>query len=350
MRKFVIACTYICNRILTIRNVEICGNYLKQFCVSFERLYGKQLITPNMHLHCHLVDCIYDYGPVYSFWLFSFERYNGLLGKIPSNKRGIEIQFMKRFTRESVILSRELPMEGREMFEPLIKSTCAAMVNRGSLIETLTSNYGAFHKSASRFTDIASVAWSLEETSSVRFSGKKIQFTFSDMQIQYLKRCYESMYPNLHSRNCFYPLSCWRGGLLYIHDEMYGSVGSRNNRSCHITAYWCGNDGSIQRYNDMYLTPRPGRICNFFSHILYVDGNPLPHIFADVEWFLPMGDEKRYKFGKPVEVWSSELFERPGSASFIPVQRIKSKFLQIKFKIDCINVMAVVPRNRAMNI
>ena len=33
-----------------------------------------------MHLHTHITDCILDYGPVYSFWLYSFERYNGILG------------------------------------------------------------------------------------------------------------------------------------------------------------------------------------------------------------------------------------------------------------------------------
>ena len=30
-----------------------------------------------MHLHGHIKDCILDFGPVYSFWLFSFKRLNG---------------------------------------------------------------------------------------------------------------------------------------------------------------------------------------------------------------------------------------------------------------------------------
>ena len=32
-----------------------------------ERLYGKQFITPNMHLHMHLKSCILDYGPLHGF-------------------------------------------------------------------------------------------------------------------------------------------------------------------------------------------------------------------------------------------------------------------------------------------
>ncbi|GET59476.1 hypothetical protein RIR_jg1275.t1 [Rhizophagus irregularis DAOM 181602=DAOM 197198] len=39
------------------------------------------MITPNIHLSLHIVDCCHDYGPLYSFWCYSFERMNGLLGK-----------------------------------------------------------------------------------------------------------------------------------------------------------------------------------------------------------------------------------------------------------------------------
>ncbi|GET66058.1 hypothetical protein RIR_jg20587.t1 [Rhizophagus irregularis DAOM 181602=DAOM 197198] len=45
-----------------------------------EECYGEEKITPNLHLSLHLCECSYDYGPLYSFWCFSFERMNGLLG------------------------------------------------------------------------------------------------------------------------------------------------------------------------------------------------------------------------------------------------------------------------------
>ena len=67
---------------------------LARFCTCFERLYGPELVTPNIHLHAHLVDCIRDFGPMSSFWLFSFERYNGLLGNEPTNNRSIELQLI----------------------------------------------------------------------------------------------------------------------------------------------------------------------------------------------------------------------------------------------------------------
>ena len=46
-----------------------------------EEHYGEGKITPNLHLSLHLCECSYDYGPLYSFWCFSFERMNGVLGK-----------------------------------------------------------------------------------------------------------------------------------------------------------------------------------------------------------------------------------------------------------------------------
>ena len=49
-----------------------------------------------MHLHCHLKEVILDNGPVHSFWCFSFERYNGILGSTPTNKRSVEVQITRR--------------------------------------------------------------------------------------------------------------------------------------------------------------------------------------------------------------------------------------------------------------
>ena len=52
---------------------------IQRFCQEFEDIYGKEFCTPNMHLQLHLKRCIMDFGTVYSFWGFSFERFNGVL-------------------------------------------------------------------------------------------------------------------------------------------------------------------------------------------------------------------------------------------------------------------------------
>ena len=48
--------------------------------------------------------CIRDFGPMNSFWLFSFERYNGILGDRPTNNRSIEAQLLKRFVDDNANL------------------------------------------------------------------------------------------------------------------------------------------------------------------------------------------------------------------------------------------------------
>ena len=39
-----------------------------------------------------------------SFWLFSFERFNGLLGDQPTNNCSIEVQLMQRFLNDNAHL------------------------------------------------------------------------------------------------------------------------------------------------------------------------------------------------------------------------------------------------------
>ena len=78
-QSFVLGCRCMCKSVLTETDVIRGDGLLLKFCKEFEALYGQQSVTPNMHLHCHLKECVLDYGPIHSFWCFSFERYNGIL-------------------------------------------------------------------------------------------------------------------------------------------------------------------------------------------------------------------------------------------------------------------------------
>ncbi|CAG8558275.1 5923_t:CDS:1, partial [Rhizophagus irregularis] len=44
-----------------------------------EQNYGQDMITLNLHLSLHLYKCAKNFGPLYAFWCFSFERMNGVL-------------------------------------------------------------------------------------------------------------------------------------------------------------------------------------------------------------------------------------------------------------------------------
>ena len=65
--------------------------------VKFVDIYGKEHRNMNMHLHGHLKECILDYGPVYSFWCFAFERMNGVLDSYHTNNHNISVQLACHF-------------------------------------------------------------------------------------------------------------------------------------------------------------------------------------------------------------------------------------------------------------
>ena len=50
------------------------------------------------------------------FWLLSFEKYNGKIGSLPTNKRNIESQIMGRFYCQNLILCLDKPQQYKGYF------------------------------------------------------------------------------------------------------------------------------------------------------------------------------------------------------------------------------------------
>lgn len=84
--SFVQACEILCSYAVTSESIQRADQLLYQYCCGFEREFGKEECYPNLHLHCHLQDCLRDYGPATSFWLFAFEWMNGCLGSFHTIK------------------------------------------------------------------------------------------------------------------------------------------------------------------------------------------------------------------------------------------------------------------------
>ena len=100
-RLYVHACQILCNRVLSVHSLQKADDLLNEFCISFTALFGcEKNYTKYAY---HLKDSILDYGPVYSFWLFSYERYNGILGAVPTNNKGVEVQLM--FATNNYVMS-----------------------------------------------------------------------------------------------------------------------------------------------------------------------------------------------------------------------------------------------------
>jgi len=81
LTHFVKACVLLTTRIIDDSVLDEAHSRLLTVARLVEDNYGPEMITPNIHLSLHLTECCRDYGPMYAFWCYSFERMNGVLGK-----------------------------------------------------------------------------------------------------------------------------------------------------------------------------------------------------------------------------------------------------------------------------
>ncbi|OAD69919.1 hypothetical protein PHYBLDRAFT_171942 [Phycomyces blakesleeanus NRRL 1555(-)] len=134
---FVDACRELTKPSITKNGIKKAHESLEEFCVGCEDFYKPDVFTQNMHLHLHLKETIEDFGPIYGFWLFSFERYNGVLKGFETNqKSGFENTYMKRFLESSyngdfcqahlrnvtspLLLSLFLKLSGHKIYNPAL--------------------------------------------------------------------------------------------------------------------------------------------------------------------------------------------------------------------------------------
>ena len=178
-RLFVLACRTLCTKTVTLENVKLGDAFLLQFCCRVERFFGKECITPNMHLSCHLGQCMEDYGPVHGFWCYPFERYNGLMGSTPHNNRSIECQMMQRIIRENQALFLT-----EENIPEVLLHCFPQKGQTGSVAETMMSS-----------DNVADITCTLDAIQSVTSLPKcKINCALSNTQKRNIKRLYCSLY------------------------------------------------------------------------------------------------------------------------------------------------------------
>ena len=134
---FVKGCYLLCRRQITEDQLQEADCLLVEYCRQHVILYGRKYCTPNLHLHAHLASCVKDYGPVYAFWLFAFERLNGVLGSYHTNNHDVSLQVMRHFVNSQVVGPERWPDEYKD-FHTLLSN---ASYSKGSLMpSTLESS------------------------------------------------------------------------------------------------------------------------------------------------------------------------------------------------------------------
>ena len=93
---FVRACNLLAARFITEDDLKEAQERLNDMAHLIENTYGPEFITSNIHLALHIPDCCRDYGPIYSYWLFPFERLNGYIGKVLTYFTSVSLKFFNK--------------------------------------------------------------------------------------------------------------------------------------------------------------------------------------------------------------------------------------------------------------
>ena len=186
-----------------------------------------------MHLHTHIIECIIDYGPMYSFWLYSFERMNGVLGSVNTNQRSVEIQLMRKMTQCQTIAIFERPELYSEIFGQAFEydetDKTIKNHNAGEVLQllALSSEQPSDYK-----------AWF--EPFDLKFIGSRQNVHLTDHKVEHLRQALQT-FSNVDPFSV--SGSCHKYKNIEIFGEKYGSSDSRLSRSSVVLASWCGTDG-----------------------------------------------------------------------------------------------------------
>ncbi|RHZ48249.1 hypothetical protein Glove_554g9 [Diversispora epigaea] len=325
-----------------------------------EKKYGRNVITPNFHLSLHLSVCSHDFGPLYVFWCFSFERMNGILGLLPNSHQQIEPELMCRLINDNRI---------NEMIYTENNTKGLEILNTRQSVGSLSEIDQFGHDEMRRFWIYSRTIQESTISGKESFPGKMLK-PFSeniplsadgilDLMIAY----YNDIYENLKFQKLFetdslnsiiIPLKINKYYRCRIGSEIFGSTFSpRHQKSSYILAKFASEDDSINIY--------PGQIQFFFVHEIKQIYNvelwntefypksrdciiPVHHILGWLTKFASEDDSINIYPGQiqfffvheikqiyNVELWNTEFYPKSRDC-IIPVHHILG-WLSIKFQI-----------------
>ena len=348
---FVRACSLLLSGAITFSNIEQADEFLCMFCSRFQELYGEESCTFNMHLHLHLKESLMAYGPLHSFWCFSFERYNGILTGYHTNKRQIEAQLMKRF---------------------LFDQRVHAMVHSGDIgdNEFLQLIPGFNEQAHECYTwNAFNTFWNIQGVSSIRpLQGIQSQPTtdysfqsvspyvslpaqssdgiLEQVQCNALHTVYQLLHPGYDIQ--FIPYAYKTINWIMCAGDRIGSQ-SISTSSSIICAYWPGFSETIEEFGRHTSELRVGEIQHFLLHTVHLthqqDLMPVKkvcHLLAYVLW----KKVHRYPlwFGMD-SLLSSCDHEPPSAASFIPITNIQGRCAHATLKVQFDDDASHTPEN-----
>ena len=304
-QKYVKAIKLLCSHAISRANIIAADALLQAYCKEFEQLFGSEACTINMHKHLHLMKCMFDFGPIYSFWCFPFERFNGQLESYHTNSKNIEVQIVKKFCRTQAVMS--LPTAEQEpptgmLMPPIRRAQYEQLMHLQTAALPLSTFAFSIHDS--------------EFGACIDIDRAKVKHEFlSAADQQHLLKLYESLY----------------GDITIIFSSMevmkykriaFAGQSLKASESGHVvSAIWPGAQNS-----------RVGRIIYFFTHNIKVVSNTpscsmgrstvhLQHFLAKVLFF-QQHPQANYFNNPDIIVSFKEYDANMGHCTFIPLQRL----------------------------
>lgn len=329
-RQFVFASRLLSSSSITKDNVQLADALLLSFCRRFENIYGSSSVTPNMHMHGHLTECIKDFGPLSSFWCFSFERFNGLLGDLPTNNRLIEAQIMQRFIHDNYHL-QSLSYSPTDISE---SSEVNAMFKSVIVDHACSFHSLKYQSNATSRTESAC-------TSGFTYlpARKYTMSSFSLSEVEALLKVYSSLYETLSTvRVEDVPQTYKKMLTLTINGEQFSS-----GQYVFAKSVFEFHSGLREEAHTVFTDPdyRPARIDHFAVHSISLNDTIYVHCFAVVTW--PQRHPEVNYFGKPYQVWCKSLYENSLFNFAIPIENISCALLIADSVVQEENVLLVVP-------
>ncbi|OAD78076.1 hypothetical protein PHYBLDRAFT_164953 [Phycomyces blakesleeanus NRRL 1555(-)] len=328
---FVDACRLLTKPSINDKEIDEAHSKLQLFCTRFQTLYGKSAVTPNMHLHLHLGECVHDFGPIYAFWLFSFKRYNGLLKNIETNQKGgFESTMMKRFLERTYIGS---------FIQSFVNHLPQFAIDFLHRISNSQDQLAALHPSstASTFSLSDFVEYSLNPCHSALGCELLPPSVFPiklDQRITMCKGHYECLlefYRHAYgSHDLFGHYSNCESNQIFVNNRIekmkrISLLGQEYSSGSYFRTYYLENNSEDK-------AAFPGRILYLFQHLITINETVITHTFAFVEWY------SSYSLGsyQPMLNEGIELWNEPSSVlnyeCIIPVHRLYSPIAIAKYR------------------
>lgn len=228
---FVKACRLICQPVVKMKDAEEANVLFRKFGKEVESIFGKDAVKPNHHLSCHLMECIFNFGSPYSFWLFPFERYNGDLGKLHTNNQEMELTLMRKFAEMSAVsgMVSTLSRKQKLVFSPYLKNFSFSPAEIPDNYEQLCN------ASTAPLAECEAVWQHLSHISDCLKKNQELEMLDCDDR-DLLKSMYQTMYPNNTVTDEDVDEFYYSLGKVYIENTRLAALGSDRERHCMVMA------------------------------------------------------------------------------------------------------------------